>query len=102
MNGQKYVDLLKDKLELHVAIHKCKIFMQDGAPCHRSKIVTEFLKSKKVQIPDCPGNSADLNPIENIWTVLKDKVPEKQPTNTKELEGAIEAIWPLELSAEHC
>ena len=26
MNGQKYVDLLKDKLELHMAIHKCKNF----------------------------------------------------------------------------
>ena len=54
MNGQKYVDLLKDKLELHMAIHKCKIFMQDGASCHRSKIVIQFLKSKKIQILDWP------------------------------------------------
>ena len=83
MNGQKYVDLLKDKLELHIAIIKCKIFMQDGAQCHRSKIVTQFLKSKKNQILDWPGNSPDLNPIKNLWTVLKDKVSEKQPTNTK-------------------
>jgi len=52
MNGQKHVDLLKDKLELHVAVHKCTIFMQDGAPCHRSKTVTHFLKSKKVQTLD--------------------------------------------------
>ena len=48
MNDQKYVDLLKDKLKLYMAIHKCKIFMQDGAPCHRCKIVTQFLKSKKI------------------------------------------------------
>ena len=102
MNGQKYVDLLKDKLELHIAIHKCKIFMQDAAPCHRSKIVTQFLKSKKFQILDWPGNSPDSNPIENLWTVLKDKVSEKQPTNTKELEEAIKAVWVLELSAEYC
>ena len=102
MNGQKYVDLLKDKLELYVAIHKCKIFMQDNAPCHRSKIVTQFLKSKKIQILDWPGNSSELNPIEYLWTVLKDKESEKQPTNTKELEEAIKAVWVLELSAEYC
>ncbi|CAM1330816.1 Uncharacterised protein at_DN1629 [Pycnogonum litorale] len=74
MNGQKYVDLLKNKLELHMAIHKCKIIMQDGAPCHRSKIVTQFLKSKKIQILDWLGNSSDLNPIENLWSILKNKV----------------------------
>ena len=51
MNDQKYVDLLKDKLELHMAIHKCKIFMQDGAPCHHSKIVTQFLKVKENSNP---------------------------------------------------
>ena len=27
---------------------------------------------------------------------------EKQPTNTKELEEAIEAVWMLELLAEYC
>ena len=27
---------------------------------------------------------------------------EKQPTNTKELEEAIKAVWVLELSAEYC
>ena len=102
INGKKYVDLLKDKLELHIAIYKCKMSMQDSAPCHRSKVVTQFLKSKKIQIQDWPESSPDLNPIENLWTVLKDKVSEKQPTNTKKLEETIEAIWVLELSAEYC
>ena len=47
INSKKYVDLLKDKLELHMNVHNCKIFMQDGAPCYRSKIVSGFLKKKK-------------------------------------------------------
>ena len=47
-------------------------------------------------------SSLDLNTIENLWTVLKDKVSEIQPTNSKELEEAIKAVWVLELSAQYC
>ena len=57
--------------------------MQDSAPSHPAKIVTHFLKSKKIQILDWSGNSPDLNAIESLWTVLKDKVFERQPTNAK-------------------
>ena len=53
MNGKKYVDLLKDK---------SYIFMRDGAPCHRSKSVSKFLKEKKIKVLDWSGNSPDLNP----------------------------------------
>ena len=102
MNGQRYLDLLKNKLELHMAVHNCTVFMQDGAPCHRAKIVTQFLKSKKIRILDWPGNSPDLNPIENLWSILKDKVSEKQPTSAKMLEQAIKEVWVRELSNEYC
>ena len=49
-------------------------------------------KVEENQILNWPGNSPDLNPIQNLWTVLKDKVSEKQPTSTKELEEAIKAV----------
>ena len=31
MNGQKYQDLMKEKLQLHMSVHECTIFMQDVA-----------------------------------------------------------------------
>ena len=102
MNGQKYLDLLKNKLELHMAVHKCSVFMQDGAPCHRAKIVTQFLKAQKINILDWPGNSPDLNPIENLWTNLKNKVSERQPTNAKMLEQAIKEVWVRDISPAYC
>ena len=70
--------MLKDKLEIHtLAIHECNMFMQDSAPCHHSKLVSDFLK-KNIKTLDWPGNSLDINPIENLWATLKDKVADHQ------------------------
>ncbi|KAI0222937.1 Glutamate carboxypeptidase 2 [Lamellibrachia satsuma] len=46
--------------------------MQDGAPCHQSKVATDFLKNK-ISLLEWPENSPDLNPIDNLWTIMKDK-----------------------------
>ena len=43
-----------------------------------------------------------MNPIENLWTVLKNKVSEKQPTSAVELEKATKEVWESGLSAEYC
>ena len=64
------------------------MFMQDGASCYRSKVVSDFLKKKNIKMFDCLGNSPDLNLIENLWPTLKDKVADKHPTIAKDLEMA--------------
>ena len=102
MNGQKYLELLQAKLKFHMQVHNCEIFMQDGAPCHRCKIVTDFLKRNKIKKLDWPGNSPDLNPIENLWMILKDKVAEKQPTSLENLKSAIREVWTKEITPEYC
>lgn len=74
MNGENYLKLLQDKVEIHqIHIHGRSSFMHDGAPCHKVKKVQEYRKFKVITLK-WPGNSPDLNPIENLWDYLKNKL----------------------------
>ena len=57
-------------------VHKCAYFLQDGAPFHKSKVVKTVLDAMKeeFEVLDWPGNSPDLNPIENCWSHMKAKL----------------------------
>lgn len=49
--------------------------LQDGAPCHTSQKVLDWLQSRNVCVlPGWPPNSPDLNPIEMLWGVMKRKL----------------------------
>ena len=69
-----YLSVLQDKILTHMSVHGSNMFMQDSAPCHKAKIVTKSLADSKIQTLDWPGNSPNLNLIENLWRILKQKV----------------------------
>ena len=70
-----YYTLLNDHLEAAFKATGASIFQQDGAPAHTSKLVRGWLKDCGVDyIEDWPGQSPDMNPIENIWSVIKQHV----------------------------
>ncbi|KAI9909835.1 hypothetical protein PsorP6_010536 [Peronosclerospora sorghi] len=46
------------------------ILMEYGAPVHRSKAPKAWREAEGLEKLDCPANSPDLNPIENVWDRL--------------------------------
>lgn len=73
--------------------HEEPIFMHDGAPCHKAKSITAFLREKGIQVLDWPGNSPDMNPIENVWELLKRAVAKSAITTKRELIEKIIFEW---------
>lgn len=70
-----------------------KIFMHDGAPCHKAKSVSKYLDDHRIPVLRWPGNSPDMNPIENVWNCLKVELGKDNITNKTQLIERIIHHW---------
>ena len=66
------------------------ILQQDLATCHTSKKVKKFMVKNNIKTLKWPGNSPDLNPIENLWAIVKKRLRKHDCTTKTKL---ILQIW---------
>ncbi len=77
------------------------IFQQDLAPAHSAKATSTWFKDHGIPVLNWPANSPDLNPIENLWGIVKRKMLYARPNNAEELKATIRATWAL-ITPEQC
>ncbi len=69
------------------------IFHQDLAPAHTAKGTKSWFNDHGVTVLDWPANSPDLNPIENLWGIVKRKMRDTRPNNADELKATVKETW---------
>ncbi len=60
-----------------------------------------WFKDYGIPVLNWPANSPDLNPIENLWGIVKRKMRYARPNNAEELKATIRATWAL-ITPEQC
>jgi transposase len=73
INSDSYIQTLKENL-LEMEGLEDFIFMQDGAPVHRSIKTRKWLESENIETLPWVANSPDINLIENVWSWLKNEL----------------------------
>ena len=98
VNQNTYLDLLSEHLDDCFTL--CRIprttgsFMQDGASCHTANMIKQWFEWVGIDyIKDWPGNSPDLNPIENLWSIMKARLKDRDTSSVPKLEAAVKDIW---------
>lgn len=94
MNQGNYLELLCDHLPGSFEKCQASTFMQDGAPCHTAKSVKQWLRDCCVPFfEDWPANSPDLNPIENLWAIIKRELRSHDCSTVAKLQAALQYLW---------
>ena len=93
MRGDSYLRVLDHHMLPFWDIRRCNHFMQDGDSVHRSRVVKKWLKDNHVPALECPRISSGLNPIENAWSNMKNKVQEAHSTIIQTLKEVLVKLW---------
>ena len=67
------------------------IVQQNNAPVHKSKIIGNFFQENEWEVLEWPAYSPDLNPIENLGAILKQRL-RKQTVFQENFEGKVYEI----------
>ena len=95
MDAPKYVSILSSCLPPSLESMGLSefIFQQDNDSKHTASVTKRFFSNRSIKVMPWPAMSPDMNPIENLWGYVKERVAESEPKTIRELRDAIERAW---------
>ena len=99
MDAGLYIEILKDELEKTFGYYgytkDTVTFQHDNDPKHTSRKVKTYLNDCEIDVMSWPSFSPDLNPIENLWAILKRRLAaySTAPGSIKELFIRVTDVW---------
>lgn len=100
---KRIVPLIHGMVSLRPDLH----VMQDNAPSHSAARTIRELNERNISPVEWPPFSPDLNPIENVWKLMKDFVQNKYPDlgqgkqrSEEEIRRIIKEAWDEAVDAD--
>ncbi|GFW06627.1 transposable element Tcb1 transposase [Trichonephila clavipes] len=80
LNGQRYISKVLEPVVLpYLQGLATAIFQQDNARPHMAHIVQRFLVNHQIELLPWPARSSDLSPIENMWSMVAQRLTQITP-----------------------
>ena len=96
VNSEDYVDTLKRFLIPEMKKHGQLddfVLMQDNASAHKAEATMNKLSEWGIATTQWPAYSPDLNPIENLWAIMKKRMDVDCFYKKEEVEKSILDVW---------
>lgn len=87
VNAERFLHFIEH--QLHPKLSKHDVLIMDNCRTHHALLVKKRLKELGIGVLFMPPYSPELNPIEEAWSIIKEKLRRRKPRNISEYVKAI-------------